>query len=41
MKIGFDPAKRAKALRERWLDFADAEFVLGGPSHAQLDDRSD
>jgi uncharacterized DUF497 family protein len=27
-RITFDPAKRAKALAERGLDFADAEEVL-------------
>ena len=30
MRITFDPAKRAKTLAERGLDFADAEFVFAG-----------
>ncbi len=30
MRITFDPAKRDKALAERGLDFADAEFVFAG-----------
>jgi uncharacterized DUF497 family protein len=30
MRITFDPAKRARTLAERGLDFADAEFVFAG-----------
>ena len=30
MPITFDPAKRAKTLAERGLDFADAEIVFAG-----------
>jgi hypothetical protein len=30
MRIAFDPAKRARTLAERGLDFADAEFVFAG-----------
>jgi len=30
MRITFDPAKRARTLVERGLDFADAEFVFAG-----------
>ena len=30
MRITFDPAKRAKALAERGLDFADARWVFAG-----------
>ncbi len=30
MAITFDPAKRAKTLAERGLDFADAELVFAG-----------
>ena len=30
MRITFDPAKRAKALAERGLDFADAWLVFAG-----------
>ena len=30
MRITFDPAKRARTLAERGLDFDDAEFVFAG-----------
>jgi uncharacterized DUF497 family protein len=30
MRVTFDPAKRAKTLAERGLDFADAEVVFAG-----------
>jgi uncharacterized DUF497 family protein len=30
MRITFDPAKRARTLADRGLDFADAEFVFEG-----------
>ena len=30
MRVTFDPAKRARTLAERGLDFADAEFVFSG-----------
>jgi uncharacterized DUF497 family protein len=30
MRLTFDPAKRAKTLAERGLDFLDAEFVFAG-----------
>jgi uncharacterized DUF497 family protein len=30
MRVAFDPAKRARTLAERGLDFADAEFVFAG-----------
>lgn len=30
MRITFDPAKHARTLAERGLDFADAEFVFAG-----------
>jgi uncharacterized DUF497 family protein len=30
MRITFDPAKRAKTLAERGLDFDDAELVFAG-----------
>jgi uncharacterized DUF497 family protein len=38
MVITFDPAKRAQALAERGLDFADAEQVFSGP-HLEVDDQ--
>jgi uncharacterized DUF497 family protein len=31
MVIAFDPVKRAQNLRDRRLDFLDAEVVLSGP----------
>ena len=31
MKITYDPAKRAKTLEERGLDFEDAAVVFAGP----------
>jgi hypothetical protein len=37
MRITFDPAKRAKTLAERGLDFADAAQILAG-LHATLED---
>jgi uncharacterized DUF497 family protein len=41
VRITFDPAKRAKTLAERGLDFADAATVFAG-LHATLpDDRRD
>ncbi len=41
MRITFDPAKRARTLTERGLDFADAAHVFAG-LHATLpDDRRD
>jgi uncharacterized DUF497 family protein len=41
VRITFDPAKRAKTLAERGLDFADAAQVFAG-LHATLpDDRRD
>lgn len=30
MRVTFDPAKRARTLAERGLDFADAELVFSG-----------
>jgi uncharacterized protein len=30
MRLTFDPAKRAKTLAERGLDFADADIVFAG-----------
>lgn len=41
MAIIFDPAKREKTLKERGLDFADAEAVLDGPVWDFPDDRAD
>lgn len=37
MRITFDPAKRARTLTERGLDFADAARVFAGV-HATLED---
>lgn len=39
MDITFDPAKRAAALRERGLDFADAGLVFAGVSSTRQDLR--
>jgi hypothetical protein len=41
VRITFDPAKRAKALRERGLDFADTALVFAGPTVTLRDDRVD
>lgn len=41
MRITFDPAKRVKTLRERGLDFADANVVFTGETFSQPDDRWD
>ncbi|MEH3117027.1 MAG: BrnT family toxin [Methylorubrum populi] len=41
MTITFDPAKRAKALAERGLDFQAAEAVFAGPVHEFEDTRAD
>lgn len=41
MAITFDPAKRDKTLRERGLDFAEADRVLDGPVWEFPDERSD
>ena len=41
MKITFDPAKRAKTLAERGLDFADATLIFEGLTFTLLDDRFD
>lgn len=39
MKITFDPAKRAKTLEDRTLDFADADVVFAGPTFTIRDER--
>ncbi len=39
MRISFDPAKRDATLRERDLDFLEAEFVLQGPNLRIADTR--
>jgi uncharacterized DUF497 family protein len=39
MVITFDPAKRAQNLRDRRLDFLDAEVVLSGPVFTVEDTR--
>ena len=41
MRITFDPAKRARTLLERGLDFADAVKVFAGPTFDAADDRHD
>src|SRR5687767_9144166 len=41
MEISFDPAKRARTLSERGLDFADAARVFAGPTVTIEDDRQD
>jgi hypothetical protein len=41
MAITFDPAKRETTLRERGLDFLDAETVFEGPTYDAVDDRLD
>ncbi|MEO6024072.1 MAG: BrnT family toxin [Burkholderiales bacterium] len=41
MPITFDPAKRAKTLAERGLDFADAEIVFAGVTLESEDMRAD
>lgn len=41
MEISFDPAKRARALAERGLDFADAPRVFAGRTLTLEDDRRD
>lgn len=41
MDISFDPAKRAKTLEERGLDFADAGLVFAGITATIEDDRHD
>jgi uncharacterized protein len=41
MKITFDPAKREKTLRERLIDFGDAEQVFDGPTWTFQDRRFD
>ena len=39
MTISFDPAKRARALAERGIDFQAAETVFAGPTHTFEDLR--
>lgn len=41
MAITFDPAKRGKTLKERGLDFADADKVLENLKLQWVDDRYD
>ena len=41
MKLSFDPAKRAKTLTERGLDFARADEVFAGVSITLSDERKD
>ena len=41
MAITCDPAKRAATLKERGLDFMDAEIVFAGLTHTFQDTRTD
>jgi uncharacterized DUF497 family protein len=41
MSISFDPAKRARTLAERGLDFADAAEVFAGTTAEAEDTRED
>ncbi|MHB9879821.1 BrnT family toxin [Pacificimonas sp. ICDLI1SI03] len=41
MRVSYDPAKRAKTLAERGLDFADAAEVFAGLTATIEDDRQD
>ena len=41
MAVTYDPAKREWTLRERGLDFADAEQVFAGPTLDDPDDQHD
>ena len=41
MNISFDPAKRARTLAERGLDFADAAEVFAGVTAEAEDTRED
>jgi len=41
VEISFDPAKRAKTLAERGLDFADAGQMFAGLTMTRPDDRFD
>lgn len=41
MGLTFDPAKRARTLRERGLDFAQAETIFAGPVFTFPDTRQD
>jgi uncharacterized DUF497 family protein len=41
MRVTFDPAKRARTLAERGLDFADAASVFEGDTLEVEDDRRD
>ena len=41
MRITFDPNKRARTLKQRGLDFADAAEVFAGPTFEMQDTRKD
>ena len=41
MRIDYDPAKRDRTLRERGLDFEDAQIVFAGDVIQMEDDRKD
>lgn len=39
MRITFDPAKRARTLAERGLDFARCDEIFSGPRFTEIDGR--
>lgn len=41
MEVTFDPAKRERTLRQRGLDFAEAESIFEGPVFTYQDTRRD
>jgi uncharacterized protein len=41
MRVTFDPAKRAKTLADRGLDFEDAALVFAGATFEMEDERKD
>lgn len=41
MTITFDPSKRDRTLKERGIDFADADRVFAGDRATWMDDRFD
>jgi uncharacterized protein len=41
MAITYDPAKRARTIRKRGLDFEDAATVFAGGTYQREDDRRD
>ena len=41
MRIAFDPAKRARTIEDRGLDFDDAALVFAGETYNEEDRRQD